>query len=232
MILKLTNGMSFNLTGLGNVLCKIWNLELDKRVRFKELASNMALAEFEYAADMVRVRDGGPWLCLGTVALIHDWCPDLAPEEIKMNKLRVWVQLHNLPMGAAVTDRDTAEKLAGYIGTFVKVDTEKDKKKYIRVRVEIDIDKLVVTGFFLRHPSRDSLWVSVKYERLPSLCPDCGRLSHEDEACSEKPECQNQGSRSSERGEWMAASAISTTKPAVKLIELGDGVGSRKLTAV
>ncbi|KAL9666550.1 hypothetical protein QQ045_000885 [Rhodiola kirilowii] len=139
----------------------------------------MALAEFEYAADMVRVRDGGPWQCLNTVALLHDWCLDLALEEIRMNRLGVWAQLHNLSIGVMVTDRDTGEKLASHVGKFIKVDTEETKKKFIRVRVEIDIDKPVVTGFFLRWPNRDPLWISVKYKRMSSLCTGCGRLSHE-----------------------------------------------------
>ncbi|CAM8959763.1 unnamed protein product [Rhodiola kirilowii] len=186
LVLKLANGMAFNITGLGNVLSKVWNLELDKRVRFKELASNMALSEFEYAVDMARVRDGGPWLCLNSVALFHEWCPELAPEEIRMNRLRVWAQLHNLPLGAVLTDKDTEEKLAGYIGKFIRVDTEGAKKKFIRVRVEIDIEKPVVTGFYLRRQNRDPIWISVKYERLPSLCQGCGRLSHEGEECMEE----------------------------------------------
>ncbi|CAM8906048.1 unnamed protein product [Rhodiola kirilowii] len=177
LVLKLANGMAFNITGLGNVLSKVWNLELDKRVRFKELASNMALAEFEYAADMARVRDGGPWLCLNSVVLFHDWCPELAPEEIKMTRLGVWAQFHNLPLGAVLMDKETGEKLAGYIGKFGRVDTDGVKKKFIRVRVEIDIEKPVVTGFLLQRQARDPLWISVKYERLPSLCQVCGRLS-------------------------------------------------------
>ncbi|CAM8951292.1 unnamed protein product [Rhodiola kirilowii] len=217
LIVKLANGMSFNITWLGNVLSKVWNLELDKRVRFKELASNMAMAEFEYAADMVRVREGGPWLCLNTVALLHDWCPELAPEEIKMNRLGVWAQLHNLPIGAVMTDRDTGEKLAGYIGKFIKVDTEGAKKRFIRVRVEIDIDKPVITGFFLRRLSGDPIWISVKYERLPTLCPDCGRLGHEGDDCREEAEHSNQAPRNDRRSsqmvEQMATSTESTGKP-------------------
>ncbi|KAL9685038.1 hypothetical protein QQ045_022484 [Rhodiola kirilowii] len=56
LVLKLVNGMAFNLTGLSNVPSKIWNLELDKRVRFKELVNNMALAEFVNVADMISQR--------------------------------------------------------------------------------------------------------------------------------------------------------------------------------
>ncbi|CAM8962967.1 unnamed protein product [Rhodiola kirilowii] len=181
----------------------------------------MALTEFEYAADMARVRGGGPWLCLNMVALLHDWCLDLAPEEIRMNQLGVWAQLHNLLIGAVVTERDIGEKLSCYIGKFIKVDTEETKKKFIRVRVEIDIDKPVVTGFLLRRPNRDSLWISVKYERLPSLCNGCGRLSHEGEDCREETEYTNQSSRRS-KNDQLVVGEISRKEPPRGAVDLED----------
>ncbi|CAM8948074.1 unnamed protein product [Rhodiola kirilowii] len=99
-VLKLANVMPFNLTGLSNVLTKVWNME--NRVTFTELANNMALAKFQNKSDMLKIRDGGPWLCLGTFIVMHDWCPDLAPEEFEMNRLGVWAQLHNLPVGVVL----------------------------------------------------------------------------------------------------------------------------------
>ncbi|CAM8959765.1 unnamed protein product [Rhodiola kirilowii] len=229
LVLKLANGMAFNITGLGNVLSKVWNLELDKRVRFKELASNMALSEFEYAVDMARVRDGGPWLCLNSVALFHEWCPELAPEEIRMNRLRVWAQLHNLPLGAVLTDKDTEEKLAGYIGKFIRVDTEGAKKKFIRVRVEIDIEKPVVTGFYLRRQNRDPIWISVKYERLPSLCQGCGRLSHEGEECMEEAEPRTHMLRSEDGNNLMVPAGNSGNKLTEKVRKLGVAADERRI---
>ncbi|KAL9665935.1 hypothetical protein QQ045_000256 [Rhodiola kirilowii] len=111
-VLKLANGMPFNLTGPSNVLTKVWNME--NRVTFTELANNMALAKFKNKSDMQKIRDGGPWLCLGTFIVMHDWCPDLSPEEFEMNRLRVWAQLHNLHVGAVLKDKAIGEKLAIY----------------------------------------------------------------------------------------------------------------------
>ncbi|KAL9689163.1 hypothetical protein QQ045_033596 [Rhodiola kirilowii] len=184
-VLKLANGMPFNLTGLSNVLTKVWNME--NRVTFTELANNMALAKFKNKTDMQKIRDGGPWLCLGTFIVMHDWCPDLSPEEFEMNRLGVWAQLHNLPVGAALKDKAIGEKLAIYIGRFVKVsqsEIDGARKRYIRVRVEIDIDKPLITGFFLERLNRDPLWVTVKYERLPGSCLKCGKLNHETDGCN------------------------------------------------
>ncbi|CAM8886767.1 unnamed protein product [Rhodiola kirilowii] len=159
-VLKLANGLPFNLTGLSNILTKVWNME--KKVVFTELGNNMVLAKFRHRNDMQKIRDGGPWLCLGSFIVMHDWCADLSPEEFEMNRLGVWAQLHNLPVGVVLKDREVGEKLAPNIGKFVKVsqsELEGSRRRYIRVRVEIDLDRPPVLGFFLERPARDPLWV-------------------------------------------------------------------------
>ncbi|CAM8905935.1 unnamed protein product [Rhodiola kirilowii] len=141
-VLKLANGLPFNLTGLSNVLTKVWNME--KKVGFTELGNNMALARFRYKSDMQKIRDGGPWLCLGTFIVMHDCCPDLSPEEFELKRLGVWAQLHNLPVGAVLKEKEVGEKRAPNIGRFVRVsqsELETSRKRYVRVRVEIDIDQ-------------------------------------------------------------------------------------------
>ncbi|KAL9683226.1 hypothetical protein QQ045_015045 [Rhodiola kirilowii] len=115
LVIKLLNGMSFNLTGLS----KIWN-----KAEFKELANNMALVEFEKEIDKIRIKEGGPWHCLNTTVVLHDWCPDLTPKEIKMTKLGVWAQLHNLPIGVVMYDKEVAGIKYIYIGRFVKTRKE------------------------------------------------------------------------------------------------------------
>ncbi|CAM8906380.1 unnamed protein product [Rhodiola kirilowii] len=198
LVLKLANGMAFNLTGLSKVLCKIWNVEDKVKVCFKELANNMVLARFKFKSDLVRIKEGGPWHCMDTVVLMHEWCPELAPEEFVMNKLGVWAQLHNLPVGAVLNDREIGERLAVYIGRFIRVsqaETEETKGRYIRVRVELDIDKPVVEGFYLKRQSRNPLWISVIYERLPSRCAKCGRITHVSEDCDSLLEEDKSGER-------------------------------------
>ncbi|KAL9669209.1 hypothetical protein QQ045_006752 [Rhodiola kirilowii] len=188
IVVKLANGMPFNMKGLANVLTKIWNME--NRVSFAELANNMALAKFKIKGEMKKIWDGGPWLCMDTFILMHEWCPHLAPEEFVMKRLGVRAQMHNLPVGATVNDKEYGEKLAGNIGRFVKVSqSELDgvRKRYVRVRVEVDVDKLLVDGFLLNRPNKDPLWVTVKYKRLPEGCSRCGMLDHRTEGCSAEP---------------------------------------------
>ncbi|CAM8928551.1 unnamed protein product [Rhodiola kirilowii] len=226
-VLKLANGLPFNLTGLSNVLTKMWNME--RRVNFTELGNNMALARFRHRSDMQKIRDGGPWLCLGTFIVMHDWCPDLSPEEFVMKRLGVWAQFHNLPVGAVLKGKEVGEKLAPNIGSLVKVsqaESETSKKRYIRVRVEIAIDKVPVTGFFLERPSWDPLWVSVIYERLPGGCLRCGKLDHVTEDCSLQTE---QGlARGQGDGGSKAAKSVSKGSRTEAEVARGVGVEGRK----
>ncbi|CAM8989713.1 unnamed protein product [Rhodiola kirilowii] len=226
-VLKLANGLPFNLTGLSNVLTKMWNME--RRVNFTELGNNMALARFRHRSDMQKIRDGGPWLCLGTFIVMHDWCPDLSPEEFVMKRLGVWAQFHNLPVGAVLKGKEVGEKLAPNIGSLVKVsqaESETSKKRYIRVRVEIAIDKVPVTGFFLERPSRDPLWVSVIYERLPGGCLRCGKLDHVTEDCSLQTE---QGlARGQGDGGSKAAKSVSKGSRTEAEVARGGGSGGKE----
>ncbi|KAL9678656.1 hypothetical protein QQ045_016504 [Rhodiola kirilowii] len=171
LVLKLANGASFNLTGLSNVLTKVWNVE--NKVSFMELANNMALAKFKFERDWIRIKEGGPWLCLQSAVLMHEWVPDLTPKEFQMKKLGVSAQLHNLLVGAVLNERDVGEKLAVKIGKFVRVsqsETEEAKRKYLRVRVEVDVEEPLVDNFLLTRRNIDPLRILVKYERLPSRC--------------------------------------------------------------
>ncbi|KAL9680958.1 hypothetical protein QQ045_012739 [Rhodiola kirilowii] len=86
-----------------------------------------------------------------------------------------------------MNEKEVGEKLASNIGRFVKISQESSKearRKYIRVRVEINIDEPVITGFFLNQPNREPLWIIVKYERLPKICSSCGWLWCEGGCCS------------------------------------------------
>ncbi|KAL9681139.1 hypothetical protein QQ045_012920 [Rhodiola kirilowii] len=92
IVVKLANGMPFNIKGLANILTKIWNME--NRVSFVELANNMALSKFK------------------------------------------------IEVGATLNDKEYGEKLAGNIRKFMKVSqSDGARKRYIRVRVEVEIDK-------------------------------------------------------------------------------------------
>nr|POE67563.1 hypothetical protein CFP56_65011 [Quercus suber] len=55
--------------------------------------------------------------------------------------------------------------------------------RFLRVRVDVPLDKPIRGGAPVLSPEGDKVWVAFKYERLCGLCFHCGLLGHEAKAC-------------------------------------------------
>lgn len=77
--------------------------------------------------------------------------------------------------------------------------------KYMRIQVEVDLSKPLLTGFYRKIRSRDT-WIHFAYERLAEFCYTCGRVGHGKVLCpfSQAP---NQSSDKSQYGPWLRAKA-------------------------
>ncbi|KAK9989666.1 hypothetical protein SO802_029905 [Lithocarpus litseifolius] len=90
------------------------------------------------------------------------------------------------------------------LGKVVEVDCKafaSDQARFLRVRVEIPLDKSVHRGGPVVNPEGDQTLVAFKYERLCGLCFQCGRIGHKSKEC-------NLPSMEGEElpyGEWMKA---------------------------
>ncbi|KAM7473677.1 hypothetical protein LguiB_020920 [Lonicera macranthoides] len=97
-----------------------------------------------------------------------------------------WVRLYNLPF--LCRSREIVSIIGGKIGEAVDVDVGMNRDglgKYIRVRVIIDISKLLKRGVKVGLANDTTLiWISVSYERLPDFCFECGRIDHSFKDCS------------------------------------------------
>lgn len=60
-------------------------------------------------------------------------------------------------------------------------------RKYIKFRVELDLEKPIVPGWLLDRGSQPPVWIEFRYEKLPNFCLNCGRFSHETRLCSSVP---------------------------------------------
>ena len=95
-----------------------------------------------------------------------------------------WIQLHDLPIGSL--NVRVAKDVVSMAGLVVGMDAGSDEyeESYLmRVRVGIDIIKLLCKGMKIVLRSGEENWVNFKYKQLPSVCYWCGRLTHHDKDC-------------------------------------------------
>ena len=58
-----------------------------------------------------------------------------------------------------------------------------DQARFLRIRVEIPLNKPLQRGSPVISPEGDKALVAFKYERLVRLCYRCGMLGHEEKYC-------------------------------------------------
>ena len=80
------------------------------------------------------------------------------------------------------TGRDVGNKISKFLEAD-KRSWRSDQAKYIRVRVEIPLNKTLRRGGYLLNGEGEKVWVTFKYDRLPTVCCRCGILGHDDRHC-------------------------------------------------
>ena len=96
------------------------------------------------------------------------------------------------------------ESLGNNIGRFIEVDQrarQSDQAKFMRIRVDLQLDKPLRRGGKIASVEGEKFWVNFKHERLPIFCFQCGRLGHDEKHCKELLNQQNPR----QYGEWLRA---------------------------
>ena len=92
------------------------------------------------------------------------------------------------------------------IGRFVLGDDHKgsrDQARYLRIRVDIPIDKPLRRDGFVPCLEGERVWINYRYERLLAFCYRCGRLRHDEKACVNH--CLGGEDGSVQYGDWLRA---------------------------
>jgi hypothetical protein len=144
--------------------------------------NNLFVVEFRTKMDKERVVDRPPWVVKHAV-LLQDFNVDQRPNEMVFNGLKIWAQIINLPFG--YMHKRWGALIAGSLGIKGSTpivdcdDTGRCWGSFMRVRVEVDINKPLlwgVTVFFQRRKAIE--WFEVQYEHLPHYCFSCGIVGH------------------------------------------------------
>ncbi|KAF4374729.1 hypothetical protein F8388_020250 [Cannabis sativa] len=146
--------------------------------------ANLFKFGFETAEDRNWALVNGPWCIRGYTLVLHAWSPSV-DGPITLNVLRVWIQIHNLPH--EYFSRENGHLLRGLVGKVVKVDLEDDKpatwSNFLKILVDIDVQKPLVSGCFFDLISGEKQWLQVKYVKICIFCYKCGCLGHQRRGC-------------------------------------------------
>ncbi|KAF4350306.1 hypothetical protein F8388_001326 [Cannabis sativa] len=109
----------------------------------------------------------GPWCIHGYTLVLQAWSPSV-DGTITLNVLRVWIQIHNQPH--EYFSRENGYLLGGLVGKVVKLDLEDDKPatwtNFLKILVDIDVQKPLVSGCFFDLISGEKQWLQVKYVKI------------------------------------------------------------------
>ena len=130
------------------------------------------------------VKRCGPWCFDNNLLLLCRLKKGLTPTNISFTHSPFWVQIWGLPFEHM--SLEVGKEIGSKLGTFMEVDRrswQSDQAKFMRVRVELEIEKPLRRGAYIVSSDEERLWLTFKYERLPTVCFICGKLGHDKKHC-------------------------------------------------
>jgi 14-3-3 protein epsilon len=155
-----------------------------KGVKIKEAKTGLFLFQFAHEMDMAAVLQGGPWSFNNQMLIVGRVQVGVQIENIPLNHVDFWVQVHNLPMGLMA--EKVGRTLANYIGSFVEYDKNNRGsfwREYMRIRVRVDIRRPLKKESKVKNQGGEWCTVNFKYEKLGVFCFVCGLIGHGENKC-------------------------------------------------
>ncbi|XP_019161976.1 PREDICTED: uncharacterized protein LOC109158517 [Ipomoea nil] len=193
------------------VMASVWRLVMGMHV--VPLTDELFLFQFPHQRDLQRVVDEGPWTFENNMLICEVVPPGSRPEEIKLEAISFWIQVHGLPAVYASTAFLT--QIGNYIGTFITTDPLNFGgawRSFMRIRVRLDVAAPLKRRMKILRKDGTVQWINFRYERLSTFCFCCGVLGHSDKFCRRVYE---EGIELDEFpfGTWMRASSRRQVKP-------------------
>ncbi|KAK1285048.1 hypothetical protein QJS10_CPB20g00846 [Acorus calamus] len=146
-----------------------------------DLANRFYVFKFTNETDMIAILLGGPWIIQDHLLSLQRWRDNFDPSTSTFEITPVWIRFPNLPLdfwdGLTLTD------IAACAGTPIRVETTVEdvgRCRYARALVEVDLWQPLCPGIYIGENQR---WQKFTYERTPTICQRCGRITHDTTRC-------------------------------------------------
>ena len=166
-------------------------LEDGARLRIVEVGNDVLQSKFNSKHQMEWVEKNGPWNFDNNLLLLCRWRKGFKAANIIFSHSPFWVQVWGVPF--ELMTEDTGKDIGNTMGMFVEMDKrswQMEQAKFMRIRVELPINRPLRRGGYLRTMEGEKTWVTFKYERLPTICFACGRIGHDVRHCEVAIESQ------------------------------------------
>lgn len=110
------------------------------------------------------------------------WTSEFHPESHTIINVAVWIIIYGLPI--EYYDAKVLHAIGDRVGRTIKVDKntiQRERGKYTRLCVEVNISKPLLAMFTIRENS-----YKIEYEGLHMLCLLCGKFGHYKDGCQLK----------------------------------------------
>ena len=109
----------------------------------------------------------------------------MTAKSVSFTHLPLCVQVWGLPFD--LMTEEVGMDIGRGLGNIIDVDCKAfklDQAKFLRVRVEVLLNKPLRCGGLVMSPEGDEVRVAFRYERLVGWCFACGRIGHDAKDCA------------------------------------------------
>ncbi|KAF4353923.1 hypothetical protein F8388_008561 [Cannabis sativa] len=140
---------------------------------------------FQNEEDCSFILQKRPWLVNGVLLNIKPWPVEGEVRAGEFAVARFWVQIHGLPTRCLINDNSpiVAKKIGELADTDGSSKSEVVRRGYLRLWIDVWVAHPILAGFCLKADGKLESWVRFKYEKLPMICFNFGKLAHWDKVC-------------------------------------------------
>ena len=155
----------YNQRAAKELLRSVWKFGTDLRI--VDIGDGLFQFKFTLESQLKWVLNNGPWSFDNHPLVLRRWERRMTVNSITFTVLLIWEQIWGLLFD--LISEEAAWDIGRGLGQVVEID-HKAQAWFIKIKVEIAIDKPLHQGGFVVNPEGDRVRIGFRYERLVGLC--------------------------------------------------------------